>query len=441
MSGISCLGPRHNPESNSGLTPSSVAAFQTNDPDNQNPVLTDSEIDADYFVKVYTDLFGLERIPYPNAQSTKQRIINIEAIEKDIESRFDVTLSHIPPDHIINRVPTAVKDLNEIMGNIDVARRTNKCFAEEVSASGLQNANSPEIPRRTVGFNLPKFPEKSVVGNSLCRRLLRESFALISPPTTPCEKPAVEIVRNPSPKSATDSGVTAVATRSVVSELGSLGPSIDTISFLSEKIREAKTQAVVLCGLCKKGFRRHWRPDLYELRNCLIKLGEGIEATVAAIDTLSPNPLDLPDPDETTATSIPTDSDEVAELYKLNTECERTLAEKSKDLFQNNIDKLLPTLEYLPDLEKNFIPLVDSATVPAQDRESVIRHVDVGDLPFAAGGWASLDLLLPRRSNIRSRKVPVSQHKYATSVTPLPSVILISSVVLVSSRGDFYLDC
>nr|CDS23394.1 hypothetical protein EgrG_000089500 [Echinococcus granulosus] len=330
MSGISCLGPRHNPESNSGLTPSSVAAFQTNDPDNQNPVLTDSEIDADYFVKVYTDLFGLERIPYPNAQSTKQRIINIEAIEKDIESRFDVTLSHIPPDHIINRVPTAVKDLNEIMGNIDVARRTNKCFAEEVSASGLQNANSPEIPRRTVGFNLPKFPEKSVVGNSLCRRLLRESFALISPPTTPCEKPAVEIVRNPSPKSATDSGVTAVATRSVVSELGSLGPSIDTISFLSEKIREAKTQAVVLCGLCKKGFRRHWRPDLYELRNCLIKLGEGIEATVAAIDTLSPNPLDLPDPDETTATSIPTDSDEVAELYKLNTECERTLAEKSK---------------------------------------------------------------------------------------------------------------
>ncbi|CDI97136.1 conserved hypothetical protein [Echinococcus multilocularis] len=330
MSGISCLRPRHNPEPNCGLTPSSVDAFETNDPDNQNSVLTDSEIDADYFVKVYTDLFGLERIPYPNAKSTKQRILNIEAIEKDIESRFDVTLSHIPPDHIISRVPTAVKDLNEIMGNIDVARKTSKCFAEEVSTGDLQNSNSPELPRRTVAFNLPRFLEKSVVDNSLRRRLLRESFALISPPTTPCEKPAVEIVRNPSPKSATDSGVTVVATGSVVSESGSLGPSIDTISFLSEKIREAKTQAVLLCGLCKNGFRRHWRPDLYELRNCLIKLGEGIEATVAAIDTLSPNPLDLPDPDETTAASIPTDSDEVAELYQLNTECERTLAEKSK---------------------------------------------------------------------------------------------------------------
>lgn len=78
------------------------------------------------------------------------------------------------------------------------------------------------------------------------------------------------------------------------------------------------------------GSHRRRAPDLCELRGCLIKLGGDIEATIAAIDSLSPNPLHLPDPDETTATSIPTDSDEVAELYRLNTECERVLAEKRR---------------------------------------------------------------------------------------------------------------
>lgn len=91
-----------------------------------------------------------------------------------------------------------------------------------------------------------------------------------------------------------------------------------------------RAQAALLCDLCMNGCYRRRGPDLHELRNCLIKLGEDIEATVAVINSLSPNPLDLPDPDETTATSIPTDSDEVAELYRLNTECERVLAEKRK---------------------------------------------------------------------------------------------------------------
>ncbi|VDK36119.1 unnamed protein product [Taenia asiatica] len=330
MSGVSCFGHRGTVGSRCGRTPSSVHDFVRDDRDDHGSVLTNSEVDADYFVKVYSDIFGLEKIPYLYAQSNEQRISNIEAIEKDIERRFDVTLSHIPPDHIINRVSTAVKDLNEIMETIDFAKRTNKCLPEDLSAGDPQNANSPELPRRTLNYNLPEFPGKSVDDKTLYRRIMGESFALISPPTTPREKPAVEIVRSPSSKSATDSGVTAVATRSAVSKSDSLAPSIDTISFLSEKIREARTQAALLCGLCMNGSHRRRAPDLCELRGCLIKLGGDIEATIAAIDSLSPNPLHLPDPDETTATSIPTDSDEVAELYRLNTECERVLAEKRR---------------------------------------------------------------------------------------------------------------
>ncbi|KAL5106831.1 hypothetical protein TcWFU_005132 [Taenia crassiceps] len=256
--------------------------------------------------------------------------MNIEAIEKDIERRFDVTLSHIPPNHVIQRRPTAVEDLNEIMETIDAAKTANRCFFEDLYAGDPKNVNSPELPRRALTCNMLEFPEKPAHDKALYRCLMQESCAFISPPTTPRENPAIEIIRNPSPKSATDSGVIAVASGSAVCKSAGLEQTFDTISFLSDKIREAKTQAALLCGLCMDGSSRRQKPDLYELRNCLIKLGGDIEATVAAIDSLSPNPLDLPDPDRTTVTSIPTDSDEVEELYRLNTECERVLAEKRK---------------------------------------------------------------------------------------------------------------
>lgn len=106
--------------------------------------------------------------------------------------------------------------------------------------SGTFLVYSPELPRRTLNFDVPEFSRKLVDDKALYRRLMGESFALISPPTTPREKPAVDIVRNSSPKSATDSGVTAVATRSAVSKTDGSRQSIDTISFLSEKIREAR---------------------------------------------------------------------------------------------------------------------------------------------------------------------------------------------------------
>lgn len=150
MSGVSCRVCRGVVESKRGFVPLPVYDFSQADCDDLGPVLNDNELDADYFAKVYTDLFGLEKsrcgplntfplVPYPNAQSTEQRISNIEAIEKDIEERFDVTLSHIPPGHIINGVSTAVEDLNEILETIDVAERENKGPFEELSVADLQN--------------------------------------------------------------------------------------------------------------------------------------------------------------------------------------------------------------------------------------------------------------------------------------------------------------
>ncbi|VDM31486.1 unnamed protein product [Hydatigera taeniaeformis] len=356
MSGVSCSRSRSAVRSGRGLVKSVVPVSNSHTSGSEHQNSSGKGSDADYFVRVYADIFGMDRIPYPNAHSAEQRFFNIEAIEKDIESRFDVTLSHIPPCHVVDRVSTAVEDLNEIMENIDFAKRAHKCISAEAFVSDMRRSISPEIPRGTVNENLPPCSEKPLCGKPLYRHLANESFALISPPTALCEQSVPEIVKNSSPKSPPDSGVTAVAPKPIVFDLNGPNSSFDAVSFLSEKIREARSQAALLCGLCTNRVQKRWTPELCELRNCLIKLGGDIEATVAAIDTLSPNPLDLLDPDTTTATSIPTDLDEVAELYRLNTECERVLAEKKKlmlDSVTHCVRQLKGAINPLPKNMKN----------------------------------------------------------------------------------------
>ncbi|KAL5965706.1 hypothetical protein TSMEX_006550 [Taenia solium] len=77
-------------------------------------------------------------------------------------------------------------------------------------------------------------------------------------------------------------------------------------------------------------------------------------------------------------------------------------------LFQNNIDTMLPTLRSLPDLEKNFISVVDSAPLPTQD--FVTGRLEIADI-------------IPYR-NFESRKVSANKYRHETCVAALPSVVL-----------------
>ena len=73
-------------------------------------------------------------------------------------------------------------------------------------------------------------------------------------------------------------------------------------------------------------------PNLHDLRRCLLQLSDDIVSTVNSIDNLSPNPLLLPNPDDTMDINTPTDweLEEVTELARLNNECERILVEKQR---------------------------------------------------------------------------------------------------------------
>lgn len=103
-------------------------------------MIEDEELDADYFVHFYTDMFGSNTgtpsfypdfvVPYPKATSVEERLENIKAIEKDVENRLNVTISHIPPHEIIDKNPSAVKHLHELMHAIDEARLSHVSFSK-----------------------------------------------------------------------------------------------------------------------------------------------------------------------------------------------------------------------------------------------------------------------------------------------------------------------
>lgn len=69
-------------------------------------------------------------VPYPIASNADERLKNIEAIEKDIESRLNITISHIPPQEIMDKNTSAVKHLHELMQAIDEARLGHLSFSK-----------------------------------------------------------------------------------------------------------------------------------------------------------------------------------------------------------------------------------------------------------------------------------------------------------------------
>ncbi|KAM7534582.1 hypothetical protein Aperf_G00000115981 [Anoplocephala perfoliata] len=137
------------------------------------------EVDADYFAHFYADMFGANIIPFPFARNVNERLDNIKAIEKDIEGRLDVSLTHIPPEEVVEKRSSAAKNLYELLRAIDKVRLSHGSF------------NHPtEVPRRTSQYDCPIF--------DTC---VHSRLEVSSPPFTPFKDKSAEIVKTPTPKS------------------------------------------------------------------------------------------------------------------------------------------------------------------------------------------------------------------------------------------------
>nr|CDS29855.2 hypothetical transcript [Hymenolepis microstoma] len=233
-----------------------------------------------------------------------ERLENIIAIEKDIENRLNVTISHIPPQEIIDKNPSAVRDLNELMLAIDDARLSHL---------------SLEIPRRVqLLYSSP------VIRNSTQDYIKQD---VVSPPFTPFNDKSVEIMKSSALKSATDSGVVTAAPIQNVADLNDSQRSIGTLSRLSNQIWEAKTKASLVYDLAQKNLADNLQPDLKNLRLNLVSLETQIKSTISAVDRLTVHNDSHLDSDVTTAQSLPTEYDECSQL---DCELEKTLREMKK---------------------------------------------------------------------------------------------------------------
>ncbi|VDO03864.1 unnamed protein product [Rodentolepis nana] len=272
-------------------------------------MIADEELDADYFINFYTEMFGAKIVPHPMAVSADERLDNIVAIEKDIENRLNVTISHIPPHEIIDGNPSAVRDLNELMRAIDDAR-----------LSHLSLNHPREIPRRVqLTYSGP------VINNSTPQGYIKQD--IVSPPFTPFHNKSVEIMKSSAVKSVTDSGVVTAPPIQKVSDLNDSQRSMGTLSLLSNQIWEAKTKASLVYDLAQKNLANSLQPDLKNLRQCLISAGTQIRSAVAAVDRITVRDDEHLDSDVTTAQSLFSDYDECGQL---DHELENTLREMKK---------------------------------------------------------------------------------------------------------------
>ncbi|VUZ52237.1 unnamed protein product [Hymenolepis diminuta] len=276
---------------------------------NEYTMIEDEELDADYFVHFYADMFGSNIVPYPKATSVEERLENIKAIEKDVENRLNVTISHIPPHEIIDKNPSAVKHLHELMRAIDEARLSHVSF------------NHPkELPRRVqLQYNSP------VIVNSTPHGFIKQD--VVSPPFTPFNNKSVEIAKSSALKSVTDSGVVTAAPVQKVADLNESQQSIGTLSRLSNQIWEAKTKASLVYDLAQRNLTDDLQPNLQNLRQHLVSLEAQINSAITAIDRLAVRSDAHLDSDATTAQSLPSEYDECAHL---DYELEKTLREMKK---------------------------------------------------------------------------------------------------------------